>query len=527
VTEIDPGGMVLEGGVAAFDIHLDTGANGVTGPVMAWYNTVDGSGHAGTDYDSGGAGAVTFAPGETDSIVYVQTRGGFNDGTDKRFSLQLTHQYDGNADPGWSGAAAGSATATIVRPEVTITAPAESAGSITLPDDGSRVELDLHVEIDAAYAALHPDTVSVPSIAGVSFYTSETGGTALASNSDGDVIEQNLSSGATYTAVIWAAVDPMAPSTSPVTITLVANAQGGGAATAVLPAKKSLIQLLEAFINTDPSVSPYTIFALNYLKSSSVARSTKYMWWDHYDVSVRSIVVSSEFNGFTQGTSWFEDAVRAWAYCDSADYFKMVQSYALADRAIPGTDVVKVVADTCSFAQYWTKAFSTNPTGSMPGPSQMATAILYAFTGCTTSWSAAKWAAAGTTPPPVAMSSTGMSEYYCDMTGRHLNDSADQTHHFAFYFQVGFDTLGQFVPAAGMTGSVLGQKKFPTNNPGDCLLACEAASIGSAYKANPKLDFQTALGALRSDPQMVTTGGADFWNLGIREALRVIDKLDY
>ena len=218
---MDPGGMVLDGSPAAFDIHLVAGANGVTGPVTLYYNTVDGSGQAATDYQSSdGPQELVFKPiqplqpGQSmDQTIYVQTMGGFNDGTDKTFSLQISDQCDPNAEPSWEDGtpAGGSATATIVRPQVEISSPGEQAGVVDLPDDGSLVEVDLTGEIDPAYANSHSGTAfELPCVAGVEFYTSPGGGTAI-SPVGGDVIDASLASG-TYSGTLYAAV---APATSP------------------------------------------------------------------------------------------------------------------------------------------------------------------------------------------------------------------------------------------------------------------------------------------------------------------------
>ena len=93
----------------------------MAGPVTVCYNTVDGSGQAGTDYQSTyGPLVLTFLPGQTDKTVQIGTMGGFNDGADKTFSLEISHQYDPDADPSWEDAANASATATIVRPEAEV-----------------------------------------------------------------------------------------------------------------------------------------------------------------------------------------------------------------------------------------------------------------------------------------------------------------------------------------------------------------------------------------------------------------------
>ena len=275
------------------------------------------------------------------------------------------------------------------------------------------MELDLDFSIDSSYASLYPDTISVPSIPGVAFYTSQTGGTELTSNGDGDVIEQACPPRDIRPLSGRRSIRPHRPPVpSPSRLSRTPRP-------AEPPRRRCRRRRISSSCwrasSTPFHVSPYTVFALSYLQKTSVALSTKYMWFNHYDVTNTSIAVADSFNGLIQGISWFEDAVRTWAYADSADYCKMVQAYALNERTVNSKDMVKVLADTSGSAQYWTKAFANIPSGSMPGTSQMATTILYTFTGCTTSWSAAKWAAAGTTPPPVAMGSYQMSAYYWDI----------------------------------------------------------------------------------------------------------------
>ena len=212
VSETDPGGMVLEGGVATFDIHLDPGANGVTGPVTVYYNTVDGSGQAANDYQSTyGPQRLVFYSGDRDKTVQVQTMGGFNDGTDKMFSLEISDQNDPDADPSWDEPEVvdGSATATIVRPQVEISSPGEQAGVVDLPDDGSLVEVDLTGEIDPAYAALHPDTTfALPSVTGVDFWNAANDGSQLGPWAGGNVVDAPVPSSGQYSYTVWACADP-------------------------------------------------------------------------------------------------------------------------------------------------------------------------------------------------------------------------------------------------------------------------------------------------------------------------------
>jgi hypothetical protein len=60
------------------------------------------------------------------------------------------------------------------------------------------------------------------------------------------------------------------------------------------------------------------------------------------------------------------------------------------------------------------------------------------------------------------------------------NEDADQGHHFAFYFMVGF--------RIGQPFGSLGALAFDLNNPGDVILGNRAASIGNALRNNPGRD---------------------------------------
>ena len=64
---------------------------------------------------------------------------------------------------------------------------------------------------------------------------------------------------------------------------------------------------------------------------------------------------------------------------------------------------------------------------------------------------------------------------------------------------------------------MFGQNKYPPDNPGDCLLACQAATIGRMYYDNPKLNFQNTLDLLRQTPEKNGTAINDlFWNTAIK-----------
>ena len=200
----------------------------------------------------------------------------------------------------------------------------------------------------------------------------------------------------------------------------------------------------------------------------------------------------------------------------------MVQGYAFSERLAHPNDVVMVLSDTYTFAQYWTEAFATTSTASMAGPQQMASATLYAFTGCKTIAGAIH----GVTQP-VSMPSDTMSPYYWDMDNATPSKTTDQSHHFAFYFAIGVT-----IPSAAQPVAVLGsirQGKPQAGNYGDILLACTAASLGSQYNANPNLNFRTAFGVLKQTPMEDKTSNADTvsrttWNASVHRAYTLLES---
>ena len=192
---------------------------------------------------------------------------------------------------------------------------------------------------------------------------------------------------------------------------------------------------------------------------------------------------------------------------------------------------MKVLADTYTFAAYWTQEYAILPNSDMPGPQEMATATLFAFTGQRTLAAAIQWARGkyGNSPPPVKMPSATMSPYYWDMSNATPSNLTGQTHHFAFYFALGFS-----IPNAAQASAVFGslaQNKPQDGNFGDILLACTAASLGSQYSGTPRLNFQTALGVLKQTPVQDKTANAltrsgKIWNLSIARAYILLDQFN-
>ena len=158
IEETDTGGMVFEGDAATFVISID---HAVDHDVMVDYTTVDGTGASGatavSDYASThGPREAVIVAGDTEATIYdsefaalqVSTTGGIDGGGDKQFLVKLSNPNECQLG------ANSSATATIVRPEVDITSPDESSGTIDVSAGiGGRTEVDLQAKVDPAYAA--------------------------------------------------------------------------------------------------------------------------------------------------------------------------------------------------------------------------------------------------------------------------------------------------------------------------------------------------------------------------------------
>ena len=196
IQETDTGGMVFEGDAATFVISID---HAVDHNVMVDYTTVDGTGASGatavSDYASThGPREAVIVAGDTEATIYdsefaalqVSTTGGIDGGGDKQFLVKLSNPNECQLG------ANSSATATIVRPEVDITSPDESSGTIDVSAGiGGRTEVDLQAKVNPAYAA-SGDTgfqLTVPDGAeNLTFWTAQTGGTQLSPDAN-DVLE--------------------------------------------------------------------------------------------------------------------------------------------------------------------------------------------------------------------------------------------------------------------------------------------------------------------------------------------------
>ena len=221
ISAADPGGMVFEGDVAHFDVHMESTVYWTLLPEMpaVYYNTVDAAGVAPTDYQStrgpqvAELGPATYGYDSAtqmytaDYTIAVNTVGGINDGQDGSVTVQLTNPW------WWNIGATATATETIVHPEVDITSPGSASGEFDVSDDGStRTEVDLHAKVDAYYASNTSLQLSVPEGVGdLTFWDSPTGGRQLVPDAN-DVLETfDMQSTGTFSGSVYVSYGPAKP----------------------------------------------------------------------------------------------------------------------------------------------------------------------------------------------------------------------------------------------------------------------------------------------------------------------------
>ena len=150
---------------------------------------------------------VTFQPGDfsydqtsgdwiADKTFLIGTTGGIDGGGDKQFSVELSQPNQCQLGE------TSSATATIVRPEVDITSPGESSGTIEVPDDGSRVELDLQVTMDATMAS-QGNCAVLANVSGLQFWDSQTDGNQIMPDENGDIVDASFAGSGQYSGTLW------------------------------------------------------------------------------------------------------------------------------------------------------------------------------------------------------------------------------------------------------------------------------------------------------------------------------------
>ena len=226
------------------------------------------------------------------------------------------------------------------------------------------------------------------------------------------------------------------------------------------------------------------------------------MYFHHYWGGRNKAIIDCSYNGLGQATTWFEDAVRKWAFDNREKFGTMLRKYA-TDVRDNGGHTPKVLADTYWFANKWTKFDSKDASWSMFNANQYASALLYAFQG---QWNplraalirdAKVYTVNQLVPTETSTDNPALNFYYYDMAHNQIN-ADDQTHHFAFYFNVGMESPA---PVLGpMIGSAI-QRKSSTEDPGDVLLAYTAAKLAREYWDNPSDDIrEKILDALSSPP---------------------------
>ncbi len=210
ISESDPNQTVLEGGKANFDIHVNWPQEDQVPKITVYYETVDGTGTAPTDYaSSDGVVPVSIPYGQSDATIQVATTPGVDDGTDASFSVQLVN-FGAMCWPevagGGGGGGGSSATATIVHPDVTIRLPGEASGAVTVPCDGARVEVDLGATVGQAFAG--SEQVVLPNVPGLLFWDSQGASTPLAPDGNGNVVDDAMPSSGQYSRTLWVSIDP-------------------------------------------------------------------------------------------------------------------------------------------------------------------------------------------------------------------------------------------------------------------------------------------------------------------------------
>ena len=276
------------------------------------------------------------------------------------------------------------------------------------------------------------------------------------------------------------------PDPEAITVTTARDSQ-----TRTLTAKPT-IELVEDWIRNAPAgeVDPRTKFAFGFLRTDCVEIYAGKFWTCNFSGTRWSVGIDSRFNGLSQAVQWFKDGVREWARANPRDFGRMVQNYA---SEMSRDDVVKVLADTYSFAML-DGAFANTPEPDLP-PDARPLAARERDALCVHK---RRFAAAG----PVPRHGAGPRAERQDepvLLGHGRSETQQQN--------------GPDPPLRGLfcrrcelwpiekSISMFAQNKYPPDNPGDCLLACQAASLGRMYYDDPRLNFRERLWSLRKTPE--------------------------
>ena len=212
------------------------------------YATQDGTGPdaalAGTDYTAK-TGTLDFSAGHTSQTFTVDTDADGNaTAGDLNFTVQLSDPSVADDGPATLNIVNGTGTGLIeppvFNPTVSISSPDGSSNEFTVSYDGTREELDLSATVAASIAAQGDCYVVLPSVAGLEFWTAQTGGEQLTPDADGNLVYDAMPTSGEYSNTLWVCVDPNSPAcaefkTIPLTVEL-GSTEPSGLAGGVSPA---------------------------------------------------------------------------------------------------------------------------------------------------------------------------------------------------------------------------------------------------------------------------------------------------
>ncbi len=216
------------------------------------YATQDGTGPdaalAGTDYTAK-TGTLDFSAGHTSQTFTVDTDADGNaTAGDLNFTVQLSDPSVADDGPATLNIVNGTGTGLIeppvFNPTVSISSPDGSSNEFTVSYDGTREELDLSATVAASIAAQGDCYVVLPSVAGLEFWTAQTGGEQLTPDADGNLVYDAMPTSGEYSNTLWVCVDPNSPAcaefkTIPLTVEL-GSTEPSGLAGGVSPAAQGV-----------------------------------------------------------------------------------------------------------------------------------------------------------------------------------------------------------------------------------------------------------------------------------------------
>ena len=261
-TDTNGAGLVFEGDAANFKIAVQFAA-GTPWQTAAtiYYQTVDGTATGGTDYAStDGPQCVTvYSPdggGEADATSRCRRRAGSTAAGTRRFR-SIAHPFYHRFGPRRPG-----------RPEQLGHGDDCAAGGgyqlagrtrrrVEVPDDGSRAELDLQVTVNAALASQGGCCAVLANVSGLQFWDSQTGGSRITPDENGDIVDASLAGSGEYSGTLWVCADLGA--------TADASPAGGGPGTTTVnfQAEDSKGQHVHATVNSATFQADVKVYLAN------------------------------------------------------------------------------------------------------------------------------------------------------------------------------------------------------------------------------------------------------------------------